>query len=291
MADIKSDKSEILHYDNPDFPVFIRRNYIYYDEVFSDISIHWHDELEFIYVLSGDIKYRIDEDVVTMKAGEGIFVNSRHLHLISAGTMDCILLCIIFPPTILCNTPYVTEKFVNPIITNQNLAYLMLSEKEPWQKLVLTHLHDIYRESLQQNSEMKILASIYCLWDALSAHMDVKEGFRLKGGEELALMKKLIAYIGSHYEEKITLSALCECAEIGKNKCTMLFQKYTNMSPLTYVSHYRLEKAMELLKNTDMSIAEVAYAVGFSGASYFSESMKGYIGYTPREFRRRNRDE
>ena len=129
MADIKKDKSEILHYDNPDFQVFIRRNEIPYNAVFSDMSIHWHDELEFIYVLEGDIGYLVDGERVHMKAGEGIFVNSRHLHLIMNGKRDCVLLCIIFPPTVLCTTKYVSGKMVEPIISRNDLPYVLLDSK------------------------------------------------------------------------------------------------------------------------------------------------------------------
>ena len=48
MADIKSDGSEVLHYDQPDFPVFIRKNIIPPNACFSEIALHWHDDLECI---------------------------------------------------------------------------------------------------------------------------------------------------------------------------------------------------------------------------------------------------
>ena len=132
MADIKSDGSEVLHYDQPDFPVFIRKNIIPPNACFSDISLHWHDDLEFICVLSGDIGYYVDGEHVVMRAGEGIFVNARHMHLICNATLGCTLLCVIFPPTILCSTEYIASKMVNPILNTKELAYLSLSDQIPW---------------------------------------------------------------------------------------------------------------------------------------------------------------
>lgn len=82
MADIKSDKSEVLHYDNPDFPIMIRKNYIPAHCCFNDMSLHWHDDLEFIYVLTGRIRYMLDGRIVKIAADEGIFVNSRQIMLI-----------------------------------------------------------------------------------------------------------------------------------------------------------------------------------------------------------------
>lgn len=289
MADIKSDKSEILHYDNPDFPVFIRKNYISFHEEISDMSIHWHDELEFIYVLAGDIRYLVDGRTVTMNAGEGIFVNSRHLHLIMNGKRDCVLLCIIFPPTVLCTTKYVSGKMVEPIIFRNDLSYVLLDSKIDWQKRVLCHLNDIYEHSLKLGGEMEILVSAYRLWNEMFTNVTVPEASVKHSGDSLSDIKKMIEYIQDNYQKKISLNDLCLHAGIGKNKCTMLFRKFTNLSPMQYLCNYRMEKGIELLKNTEMSITEIAFETGFSGASYFTENLRKHMGLSARQIRQRGK--
>ena len=47
-ADIREDQSEVIHYDNPEFPVFCRFNQIPGFCVLRDTSFHWHDDIEFI---------------------------------------------------------------------------------------------------------------------------------------------------------------------------------------------------------------------------------------------------
>lgn len=91
MADIRDDRSECLHYDNPDFHVQFRKNKIRADDILDDISIHWHDEVEFIYVIKGSIRYQLQDKIVQIKAGEGIFVNSRQLHLIVSNHVEVTL--------------------------------------------------------------------------------------------------------------------------------------------------------------------------------------------------------
>lgn len=292
MADIKKDGSEILHYDNPDFQVYIRKNHILYNEKFSDISLHWHDELEFIYVLEGDIGYLVDGEKLMIKAGEGIFVNSRHLHLIRNGIHNCDLLCIIFPPMLLCASQYVAGKMVEPILKG-NMPYLLLDGKVDWQERTLDCLQAIYDSSLETGSEVKILSLVYQLWHEIATHTEADESSEVAEkscGESLSDMKKMIRYIEDHYQKKLTLTELCRHTGVGKNKCTELFRKYTNLSPMQYLSHYRMEKGIELLKNTDMSITEIAYAAGFSDASYFTESIHRYTGYSAREIRQRVRE-
>ena len=290
MADIKSDGSEVLHYDQPDFPVFIRKNIIPPNACFSDISLHWHDDLEFIYVLSGDIGYYVDGEHVVMRAGEGIFVNARHMHLICNADLGCTLLCIIFPPTVLCSTEFIASKMVNPVLNAKELAYLLLSEQVPWQKEILTEIKEIYDNSLQENGEPDIMAAIYRLWGTLYRNIDVKTVEKHKD-ENLILMKRMLDYLYENYDKKITLNDICAQAGIGKNKCTELFRRYTNMSPMDYLRNYRVEKGVELLRETDLSVTEIAYEVGMSGASYFAESLRKYRGCSPLQIRKDTKNE
>ena len=290
MADIKSDGSEVLHYDQPDFPVFIRKNIIPPNACFPDISLHWHDDLEFIYVLSGDIGYYVDGEHVVMRAGEGIFVNARHMHLICNADLGCTLLCIIFPPTVLCSTEFIASKMVNPVLNAKELAYLLLSKQVPWQKVILTEIKEIYDNSLQENGEPDIMAAIYRLWGTLYRNIDVKTVEKHKD-ENLILMKRMLDYLYKNYDKKITLNDVCDQAGIGKNKCTELFRRYTNMSPMDYLRNYRVEKGVELLRETDLSVTEIAYEVGMSGASYFAESLRKYRGCSPLQIRKDTKNE
>lgn len=52
-----------------------------------------------------------------------------------------------------------------------------------------------------------------------------------------------------------------------------------------YVNKLRIEKSMELLRNTEMSITEIAERMGFSSSRYFSTAFKKYTGITPTQFK------
>jgi transcriptional regulator GlxA family with amidase domain len=91
--------------------------------------------------------------------------------------------------------------------------------------------------------------------------------------------------------EKISLKDICDSGNIGTNLCTQLFKKYTNMSPIDYLRCYRIEKSLELLRDTDMTITEIAYATGFNGASYYAETFRKYAGYTPTQIRKRMKEQ
>lgn len=284
MLDKRKDQSEVLHYDNPDFPVFMRKNHIVQPDELEDVFIHWHDEVELIFVLSGDIGYLINGERIAIRAGEGVFVNSRQLHRILGGTSDCELLCLIFSPMLICASKHVTSKFVQSILSAGDLPYIFLTSDVEWQRNILQKVASVYQSTINGEEELEIMAHLYHMWHLIVRNM---KGLERKNTahNDLMYVKTMIEFIQTSYEERVSLQDICECGNMGKNKCTSLFWKYTNMSPVDYVRHYRVEKGIELLKYSHMTITEIAYATGFSGASYFAETFRKYMGCSPVQFR------
>ena len=102
IPDIKEDGSESIRYDNPDFPLFCRRNFIPGKAILPGMSVHRHSDVEFVYIKRGSTFYQLNGRTVKIKEGEGIFVNARQIHMITAGDEDCLLYCVIFHPMLLC---------------------------------------------------------------------------------------------------------------------------------------------------------------------------------------------
>ena len=67
---------------------------------------------------------------------------------------------------------------------------------------------------------------------------------------------------------------------------TSCFHKELGLTPVAYLNRYRIQQARQLLKNTHMSITEIALDVGFSGSSYFSRIFRRETGVTPEAYRR-----
>jgi AraC-like DNA-binding protein len=63
-------------------------------------------------------------------------------------------------------------------------------------------------------------------------------------------------------------------------------QKTIGMSPMQYVTYYRLSKAKRLLSTTDVKISAIAKEVGIEDVTYFSRLFKRMEGMTPQEYRR-----
>lgn len=278
--------AERIYYDNPDFPAFIRKNYIPENPRFPEMT-QWHDEVEFITVLSGSIKYNINGEIVTIHKGEGIFVNAKQLHVIvSDYGNSCELYCIILHPILLCSSKYVAQKYVSPIIENPDIPYLFLSNKISWQANIISDIEQIYECSTEESAQLKTVMLFHDIWEKIYSNMNISMPPANKQNHRLSALKSMITYIQEHYMDKITIEDISNAGNVGKTTCNMLFKKYTNYTPIEYLTNYRLQISIQFMQNTDLTITEICYETGFSGASYFSETFHKHFGCNPSKYRK-----
>lgn len=88
-----------------------------------------------------------------------------------------------------------------------------------------------------------------------------------------------------HLEHPWNLELMAQECGLARSQFAHYCQEITNMSPIEYLTHCRIEAARKLLmQNPDMSITEVAFACGFSSSQYFSTVFRGRMGSSPRTF-------
>lgn len=67
-----------------------------------------------------------------------------------------------------------------------------------------------------------------------------------------------------------------------------MFKKHHLKSPIEYLISFRLNKSMELLQSTSLSISEIASRTGFGSVSYYIEKFRKQMGITPSQYRNQN---
>lgn len=98
-------------------------------------------------------------------------------------------------------------------------------------------------------------------------------------------IKNIIAYIHRHYYERIRLTDLANQFFINANYLSIIFRKTTGKTFSQYLAEIRMKNACELLKNTDMSIEEICYNVGYTDYYGFIKAFKRLYGITPSKFK------
>ena len=100
---------------------------------------------------------------------------------------------------------------------------------------------------------------------------------------EVAAVKN---YIYQHYAEDLSLEILAEKVYLSSGYLSFIFKKETGMNLNRYIRVFRMKKAKELLKNTNMKVAQVSENVGFANVSYFCRSFREYYGCSPESYRK-----
>lgn len=95
---------------------------------------------------------------------------------------------------------------------------------------------------------------------------------------------KSLGYIHENYSARLSMDELAKMAYLSVNRYSVVFKSLIGVSPQNYIIKYRLQKAMELLRLTDMTIAQVAAAVGYSDQLYFSRLFKRHMQRTPSDY-------
>ncbi len=100
------------------------------------------------------------------------------------------------------------------------------------------------------------------------------------------LTRDIIAHIRSSMEEPLSLAYFADYFDKNASLLSHTFKKETGMTLTDYIRRVRMEEALRLLHTTDLSISEIAVAVGYTDFSYFSKIFSHFHGQSPSAYRR-----
>jgi len=106
--------------------------------------------------------------------------------------------------------------------------------------------------------------------------------------ESRALLRiaKVLSYCETHYDEPVTLEQLAGLARMSKSTLLRRFQAALNTTPMAHLIALRIRHASRLLRETDLTVTEIAFRTGFSDSNYFSRTFRAHTGTSPRAWRR-----
>ena len=93
-------------------------------------------------------------------------------------------------------------------------------------------------------------------------------------------------YITCHVDEDLGIDRLAARVYLSQGYLSYIFKKETGMNLSRYIRQCRMERAKELLKETNMKIVQICEKVGFSNVSYFCQSFREYCGVSPERYRK-----
>ena len=191
-------------------------------------------------------------------------------------------------PILLCGYPNTEADFIIPVTQNQKFTHCILCEESLWQNQIIKYLKSIYK---CVGTETESLISQGCFAMVLSLlyeNSPIFCDFDKTLNNDLLSFQTMITFIQNNYTEKLSLKQIAHIGNVGESKCCRLFHKYLNKTPIEHLTNFRLNKGAGLLKDSDLNISEISYAIGLNGGSYFAEAFKKWIGMSPTEYRNEN---
>jgi AraC family transcriptional regulator len=109
------------------------------------------------------------------------------------------------------------------------------------------------------------------------------------GGLSPTALRRAIERLRSDSDADVSLAALASDAGLSRFHFCRAFKESTGLSPHVWLRQYRLEQAMNMLRDTDASIVSVAAALGYASQTAFAAAFRRLTGETPSNWRRRRR--
>ena len=193
--------------------------------------MHWHEDLQFIYVLSGSVTVKTLTDTVAVRQGEGIFINKNVVHFVGSGG-ECHYNSFIFPAQLLEFSLYSPAKqFVDCIVENEQFQLFHFTQREQWQDNVLQYLYRL--SMLYKNKTEFYVYEVQVLLVTLWLTMRKNLGLPAKCKESVAsiCMQKFLYYIAQHYAEELTLENIAASANVSKSACAKYFHLNLQTTP------------------------------------------------------------
>ena len=238
-------------------------------------NYHYHDWFEIYYVISGKCHYYVEDAIYTLKENDIMFVSScvPHKTIYQAGNTERVLLS--FPKERI-------PASVLPAIKKKSLYYTPTLEEQQRLKKLFSLFEaekckkDLFTNELYNGYLTEILAVIF---RGAQENETVQSPLR-------PIIEKVITYLNENYAQQITLSQVAELTSFTPSYFSVLFKQVTGIGFKEYLILIRLTNAQRMLKKTNKTISEIAYACGFNDSNYFSSQFAKYFEISPLQFRK-----
>ncbi len=254
---------------------------------------HKHSFFELTFILKGSGQHLLNESIIDYKTGDVFFLtpNDEHEFVVATPTRFGILK--FTEQLFLEKTNAINSKrwkaYIESVVFFQNIIPddIVVSDKDRKQ---LFALFALLKNELANNSNYS-RDIIVELFGALLIIIARNLKSSLKGLHNSKISEKdkidsILSYIRQHIidHERIKIKAIAAEFYMSPNYVSIFIKKHIGISIQQYVIQYKLKMAERLLKQTNLSISEIADKTGFTDSSHFNRIFKKYKGMNPSEF-------
>lgn len=242
---------------------------------------HQHPQIEINYVKKGGCILHIKNESVSFKENEMMIICSNVNHSFEFGAKETTLIQLKFLQDIFSHFDSSDNS------TSEKLMPLdIFSEANHVIKIVnnVRIMRAVHRIVEELNGESKYYQHLVIMYYAellILIYRHLVEDYLTIGNNEN--LKKAITYLRNNYLNEISIDDVAIHTGIGERYLRKLFANHLNISPHDYLNQIRINKSIELLKNTEFSVKEVSFMCGYKSPQYFCRQFKKQIGISPKK--------
>lgn len=249
---------------------------------------HWHEEMEFLYFISGSAIVECGSVPYVCQAGDLCVVNSNELHYGTALSHDASYYTMIVDISLLQGQSEDTaeRKFISPITQRRMMFRNRIEKNEQFTDCIMAIHAELQRE--EPGFELAIKSQLYKLLTLLVRGQAVTmrniEEYESRT-RELERMAPVFHEIDSRYDERLTVQELADLVGLSRYHFSRLFKQLTDKSLIEYINLVRVNKSESLLRDNRLTISEIALRSGFNDIYYYSRTFKKLKRMSPTEWR------
>ena len=260
-------------------------------------GLTWHERLEIFLPLDALTKMRMGEQEVELQPGEILIVDNLRLHMtVDYSGFDSRVIVVSFLPEFVYSLgspshdyffllPFYFRPSDRPHVVRRNSPSLSQMHGAVAQLLRCYFGRSVY---FQAGCKAHLLQLLYLLAQQFRS-ADFMRSELMRQQERATRLRPVFEYVSQNFAENLTLKQGAALASISQPQFIKLFKRVAGMTFVSYVTHVRLSHALRLLKESSLTIAEVAVRVGFSDQSYFDRRFKSAFGQVPSAVRKQMR--
>ncbi|MDD3832784.1 MAG: AraC family transcriptional regulator [Oscillospiraceae bacterium] len=255
---------------------------------------HTHHSLEISCVVEGVGEYIIDNHSYDLQKGDIIIINNAEQHrLVLSENTPFHHIVIHFDPSFIWNS------LSNDLDYNFLLVFFergpnfsnRLDRSNPATacifKLILDILEEFSSKRLCYELIIKIkLQTIFTEILRNYDYIDRRKVVKPLSGADILNLNTVMRYIDSHLDSDIRLKELADIIHISPAYFSTMFKRFNGISPIEYIVNRRVQRAIELIKTSSVSLTEIAISCGFNNGTNFYKAFRKVTGRTPASYRR-----
>ena len=191
-----------------------------------EMKLHWHNEVEIIYVESGKLELQLNGRQFTMEKGDVVYINENIPH--SGIPYDCIYHCIVFSEK---------KMFKNaPALFSEALSFecCVLHNDRHAIKYISTAIVESTR--MVKGDIFRIYSNLFALYSQLSHAEKLEVSLNEKSSKKMDALKNAIEIIETEYKNEITLKTLADACNMTPEYFCSFFKKFTGRTQFEYLN-------------------------------------------------------